>query len=138
MSEQESSKDESKPRSVSRRVVNDVMILQLVEGAEPFETARILNDAVTLAIRDGYRKVILDHAHVRYASSQTAGAICMAYTGLKNMQGECVLTCLPRSVSEAFRMNKMDQILRIFKTLPEALEHFGVPQSDAAAPGVEG
>ena len=37
MSEQESSKDESKPRSVSRRVINDVMILQLVEGAEPFE-----------------------------------------------------------------------------------------------------
>jgi hypothetical protein len=35
-------------------------------------------------------------------------------------------------------MTKLDQILRIFKTLPEALEHFGVPQSDAAAPGVEG
>ncbi len=48
--------------SVTRRTIDDVVVLELKGYASEYNAAKLFRDAATLAVAEGYRKIILDYA----------------------------------------------------------------------------
>jgi anti-anti-sigma factor len=101
------------------------VIVMRVEGRIDHLTAKGFENGL-LPLLDGCtgetKKAVLDLSGVTYMSSAGLRVLMLAARQCQKQQGVIVLAALPPMLQEVFRISRFDMLLKIFDTVPAALE----------------
>ena len=89
---------------------------------------------ITNLVEEGARRTIFDLTRVPYVASAGAGMIMAARTSLLNRDGELRLVVATERVKHVFNLIQLYRIMRIYETLPEAIESFAMTSEPAKKP----
>ncbi len=109
---------------IRKEVKKDVVILH-ISGSIDSITAGKLKEEMDREIEDG-RKFIIDLSDVNYVSSAGWGAILGRLKRIKQSGGDIVFCGMKREVQAIYNLLELDQIIKAFETVEDALSHFGV------------
>ncbi len=102
---------------ITTRSEGDTLVVTLV-GPVNSETTHQLDDAVALAPESGARKIIFDMEGVDYVASAGLGVFVKV---MKAAPGHVVFAALQEYVADTFRLNRLDRLGKICKTVEEAV-----------------
>ena len=77
-------------------------------------------DCLCQEIDHGRFDVVLDLSRVEFIDSSGMGAIVGAFKHM-GTRGTFAVACVTKSVSQVFRMTRMDKVFDVYPTLDEAL-----------------
>lgn len=105
------------------RIENDVCIISL-EGKLIESRIDQLEDFLSQLPDKNVKGGILNLKNVDYMDSSGMGGIIFIQNFFKNQNLQLVLCEMNRSIEEIFDMASLDQIIKAYKTEPEALNSF--------------
>lgn len=113
-------------RKISFREVGNVLVIDIKEKKFPPEDATRFNyEVVSLAHNQnysGYNKVVLNFKEVDYMNAAGLGALVSLNKRLRKNGGALEICCLPEQLKELMKITKLDTIISIRDSEPEALE----------------
>lgn len=78
--------------------------------------------AVSNAINEGHKNIIMDMSQVKYCDSSGLNVILIGYRGCKNANGSFILFGTSKMVSKLIHMSQLNTILSIVETESEAVD----------------
>lgn len=78
--------------------------------------------AVSNAINQGHKNIIMDMSQVKYCDSSGLNVILIGYRGCKNANGSFILFGTSKMVSKLIHMSQLNTILSIVETESEAID----------------
>jgi anti-anti-sigma factor len=100
-------------------------LITKVEGRIDGGNAREFENALSAAIRDDDRSLILDLEDLSYISSAGLRVILLIAKTLRKRDAEFVLCSLSDPIREVFKISGFDKIIPVHGTRPEALAALG-------------
>lgn len=114
----------------------DKLIITQVEGTPADERVLKLSGPLTLTtlfdLRDAVRaeqapRLILDFSEVPYVDSAGVGVIVNAHVSRINAGKRLALVAIAERVQTLLAVTRVDRVLAIFRSLPEAEQALGAP-----------
>lgn len=113
-------------RKISFREVGNVLVIDVKEKKLPPEDATRFNyEVVSLAYNQnysGYNKVVLNFKEVDYMNTAGLGALVSLNKRLRKNGGALEICCLPEQLIELMKTTKLDTIISIKDSEPQALK----------------
>jgi len=106
--------DSALVRFVDKKIVDSANIEEM--GDEMF----------TLIEKDNFKNVVLNFEGVDFLSSAALNKIIMMDKKVKKVSGKFSLCCLKKEIMEVFTLTRLNKIVDIRKTEPEALKAIGL------------
>ena len=92
-----------------------------------------LEREVDALVKDHLTYVVFDLKSVTHMDSAAIGAIVRCHSKLKNAGGELRLASVQPMIAHSLQITKVDRIIKVFPTIPEATQGFAPTAS--ANPG---
>lgn len=107
----------------------DVTVIYVYLKRATLAKAVKFKEFVTELIDQGSNKVIIDLTICEYIDSTFLGAMVSLLKKLNSIQGDLRLVYNKEAPSLVFVVTRMDKVFKIFDTLDEALDSFGIKRS---------
>ncbi len=107
----------------------DVTVIYVYLKRATLAKAVKFKEFVTELIDQGSNKVIIDLTICEYIDSTFLGAMVSLLKKLNSVQGDLRLVYNKEAPSLVFVVTRMDKVFKIFDTLDEALDSFGIKRS---------
>ena len=109
----------------------DGCVVVTVAGDVDISTSPDLRAALSGAIADGIRAIVVDLSAVSFVDSTALGVLVGAYTALRNTGGRLALVNDHEAVLKVLRITALDDVLGVHPTLDDAVA--SVTQSVSAS-----
>jgi anti-sigma B factor antagonist len=110
--------------SVSTRVVDGVVIVDIFGQLRLGEATSKLRDVVQGLLTEGYKKLLLNMAEVHHIDSSGIGELMTTYTAVKNQGGELKLLNLHKNVRNLLQVTRLYTIFDVQEDLVAAIKTF--------------
>ncbi|WP_414574707.1 STAS domain-containing protein [Anabaena sp. CCY 9402-a] len=110
--------------SVEKRIVNDVTILDVKGRLTIGEGDIALRNAVSNALEDGAKKILLNLREVTTIDSTGIGELVSSYTRVTNRSGKLKLTNLTAKVIDVLMITQLITVFETYDSETEAVESF--------------
>ncbi len=105
---------------------NDVAIVHVYLTRATLARAVKFKEFVDEIIKEGTKKIIIDLTLCEYIDSTFLGALVSLLKKVNSLGGDVRLVYSKEAPSLVFIITRMDKVFKIFSTLNEALESFGI------------
>jgi len=112
------------PAQVTRRYVDDVLVISLSGRMVIGDANATFHDFVHDAIHHGSHKILVDLAAVTYIDSSAIGELVNTHILLKKSGGQLKLAQLSPKVSEMMHVTQLDRVIEIHPDQSKALAAF--------------
>ena len=109
---------------ISTRQRDGIVILDIVGELRLGEGTGILRDAVSGALGQGYKKVLLNLGSVRHIDSAGVGELMSCYTSVRNQGGTLKLMNLNKNVHNLLQITKLYTIFEVAEDEEAAVSSF--------------
>jgi anti-sigma B factor antagonist len=106
--------------NISTRKVDGVLVVDIIGRIVLGEGSR-LREAISMALDDGERKLLLNLAEVDYIDSAGLGEIIRAYTSVTKQGGQLHLLKLTNKVRDLLQITKLCTVLEVHDDEAEAI-----------------
>ena len=114
--------------NIVERIVGDVVVLAISGDITMVDSgAPRLADKVRSLLQQGYRRLVLDLAHVHYVDSGGLGELVHAYSTVRKQSGEIKLLRVTRRLNDLLVMTRLLNVFDCFDSESEALASFEAP-----------
>lgn len=110
--------------SISTRLIDGVVIIDLFGQLRLGEATSKLRDTVQGLMNDGYRKLLLNMAEVQHIDSSGIGELMTTYTAVQNTGGELKLLNLHKNVRNLLQVTRLYTIFDVQEDLAVAVKSF--------------
>jgi anti-sigma B factor antagonist len=111
--------------SANTRQVGNVAIIDLSGKITLGENTGILRNAITSAVSQGHKNLLLNLADVTYVDSAGLGELVGAYTTATNQGGAVKLLGMQSKLKDLMTVTKLHTIFPSFENEAEAVASFG-------------
>jgi anti-anti-sigma factor len=101
----------------------DVVVLKPVGRLDNLD-GPVFEEAALGVLERGDHNIVLDLSRVDYISSRGIRAFITIARRAESEQGRLALCCLQEPVDRVFRISRLDELVKIFASCPEALDSF--------------
>ena len=112
--------------NISTRKVDGVLVVDIIGRIVLGEGSR-LREAISMALDDGERKLLLNLAEVEYIDSAGLGEIIRAYTSVAKQGGRLQLLKLTNKVRDLLQITKLCTVLEVHDDEAEAIVSLNRP-----------
>jgi anti-sigma B factor antagonist len=84
-----------------------------------------IEDAVTGALKDGARKIVIDLEHVSYIDSAGVGIIAFCFGKASQVGAQFIAAATDARVMDVFRITRLDQVVTFVPDVESACAAFG-------------
>jgi len=109
----------------SSRLVDSVVIVDIVGELRLGEGTGILRDVVHDLVGKGYSNILLNLAAVRHIDSAGVGELMSCFTSIRNQGGHLKLMNLNKNVHNLLQITKLYTIFEIEEDESTAIKSFG-------------
>ena len=102
-------------------IVKDVLVLKIAGELMGGDESKVFHDRIYDAIRDGHTKIVADMTEVKWMNSSGLGMLMAGLTTLRSSDGDLKLACLSDRVRRPIEITKLDQVLKGYATVNEAV-----------------
>ena len=95
-------------------------MIEVLENSVDASIAVDIKESICDEIDQGRFDVVLDLSRVDFIDSSGMGAIVGAFKHM-GTRGTFAVACVTKSVSQVFRMTRMDKVFDVYPTLDEAV-----------------
>jgi anti-sigma B factor antagonist len=99
--------------------INDVFVAKVLEGRIAADIAPRFKEDLVAYVHKGYRKIVLDLSEVTFIDSSGLGALIASLKVIGD-DGELALCGTRDTVSNMFKLTRMNKVFRMFSTPEEA------------------
>ncbi len=117
---------------VSHRKVADIVIVEVRGRITVGDGSVVLRELVRELADNGTKKVLFNLRHVAYIDSSGLGELVMAYTTLRNRDGQLRLVDVNKKVYDLLRMTKLHLVLDVESDEASAIQSFGASPTSSA------
>jgi anti-sigma B factor antagonist len=110
--------------SVSTRLVDGVVVVDIFGQLRLGEGTSKLRDVVTGLLKEGYKKLLLNMADVQHIDSSGIGEMMTTYTTVKSAGGELKLLNLHKNVRNLLQVTRLYTIFDVQDDLNVAVHSF--------------
>ncbi|HDQ45558.1 MAG TPA: anti-sigma factor antagonist [bacterium] len=107
--------------NMSEEKKQDVLILSLGGELMGGDDARPFQERIYEAIREGNVQLVVDMQDVKWMNSSGLGILMAGLTTLRGSGGDLRLSRVPDRVRRPIEITKLDQVLRLFTSVEDAL-----------------
>lgn len=108
----------------STRLVNGVVIVDIIGQLRLGEGTNIVRDLVRELMGKDYKNIILNLADVRYIDSAGVGELMSCYTSVRNQGGQLKLMNLSQKVHNLLEITKLYTVFDVAENEAAALQAF--------------
>jgi anti-sigma B factor antagonist len=108
----------------STRLVNGVIIVDIIGQLRLGEGTNIVRDLVRELMSKNYKKIILNLGDVRHIDSAGVGELVSCYTSVRNQNGHLKLMNLNKNVHNLLQITKLYTVFEVAEDEPSALASF--------------
>jgi anti-sigma B factor antagonist len=108
----------------STRVVNDVVIVDIIGQLRLGEGTNVVRDLVRELMGKNYKNILLNLADVRHIDSAGVGELMSCYTSVRNQGGQLKLMNLNKNVHNLLQITKLYTVFDIEEDEGKALQSF--------------
>jgi anti-sigma B factor antagonist len=108
----------------STRVVNDVVIVDIIGQLRLGEGTNVVRDLVRELMGKNYKNILLNLADVRHIDSAGVGELMSCYTSVRNQGGQLKLMNLNKNVHNLLQITKLYTVFDIEEDEVKALQSF--------------
>lgn len=108
----------------STRVVNDVVIVDIIGQLRLGEGTNVVRDLVRELMGKNYKNILLNLADVRHIDSAGVGELMSCYTSVRNQGGQLKLMNLNKNVHNLLQITKLYTVFDIEEDERKALQSF--------------
>ena len=106
------------------RKENYTIIEFLLQKFNLYETSKLLSYIESSLAESGYTDIIIDFKNIKIIDSSGIGTMIALQSRLKKFDKEMVLVCDNDTILKVFRITKMFDFFKIFKSMQEADLYF--------------
>lgn len=112
---------------ITERTVGEVTILELTGDLVYDDGTRMLREAVTTAVAEGPRAVLLDLRHITYLDSGGVGTLVAMFRHVTRRGGHLKLMRLSTSARRVLGIARLTAVFEVFDDEGDALLNLGAP-----------
>ncbi len=109
---------------INERTSGDIMILDLKGRMTLGEGDELLKDKINSLLLQGYKKLVLNLAHVPYIDSAGLGEIVRTYTTVSRQGGSLKLLHLTKRIEDLLSITKLLTVFETFDSESEVVKSF--------------
>jgi anti-sigma B factor antagonist len=110
--------------TITERIVGDVNVID-IKGSITFgKDAELLRDKINSLLQQGYKKLLLNLAHVDYIDSAGLGEIVGTFATVRRQGGALKLLGLTSRIRDLLSITKLLTVFETFDSEGEALSSF--------------
>jgi anti-sigma B factor antagonist len=109
---------------INERTTGDIMILDLKGRMTLGEGDELLKDKINSLLLQGYKKLVLNLAHVPYIDSAGLGEIVRTYTTVSRQGGSLKLLHLTKRIEDLLSITKLLTVFETFDNESEVVKSF--------------
>lgn len=106
---------------VSKRDAGVAAVIELEGEMMLGHEANDFHEAISAALDDNKKKIIVDMKNVQFISSWGIGILIHGYTTAKNKEIDLVLASVPDKVSNVLKITKLSSVFQKYSTVESAL-----------------
>ena len=110
--------------SITKRKLDDVVILDLAGRITIGEGTIMLRGRIRDLMQEGNRKFLLNLAEIDYIDSSGLGELVSSFTTVRNQAGQLKLLGLTHRVRDLMQITKLLTVFDVFDREAEALKSF--------------
>lgn len=100
----------------------DKLIIKLIGELDHHSAEEVRNKIDDRLERTGSNKVILDFSNVNFMDSSGIGVVIGRYKKISMRKGEICIASVQESVRRVFELSGMFKIIKLYKSVQEAIE----------------
>ncbi len=108
----------------STRVVNDIVIVDIIGQLRLGEGTNVVRDLVRELMGKNYKNILLNLADVRHIDSAGVGELMSCYTSVRNQGGQFKLMRLSKNVHDLLQITKLYTVFDIEEDEARAIQAF--------------
>jgi anti-sigma B factor antagonist len=108
----------------STRVVNDIVIVDIIGQLRLGEGTNVVRDLVRELMGKNYKNILLNLADVRHIDSAGVGELMSCYTSVRNQGGQFKLMRLSKNVRDLLQITKLYTVFDIEEDEGKAVQSF--------------
>ena len=108
----------------STRVVNDIVIVDIIGQLRLGEGTNVVRDLVRELMGKNYKNILLNLADVRHIDSAGVGELMSCYTSVRNQGGQFKLMRLSKNVHDLLQITKLYTVFDIEEDEVKAIQSF--------------
>ena len=108
---------------VSTRDAGEATIVELEGDMMLGYEANDFHNAISNALDDNKKKIVVDLKNVKFISSWGIGILIHGYTTVKNKEIDFVLAAVPAKIEEIFKITRLDSVFQQYNTVEAALNN---------------
>ena len=118
---------QSKKKRIEVGEVGDVAVVEFIDKRilDEQNIQLIGEQLFDLVDNQNKRSILLNFSNVEYLSSAALGRLMSLHKKLQAVSGQLKLCNIKSNIEEAFKITKLDKILKIYPSEEAALEAFG-------------
>jgi anti-sigma B factor antagonist len=109
---------------ITQRLVDDVVIIDVVGKLTLSEGDELLRDKVNSLVQQGQKKILLNLAEVPYIDSAGLGEIVRTYTTVSKAGGSLKLLNLTKRIQDLLAITKLLTVFEVYDSEADALKSF--------------
>jgi anti-sigma B factor antagonist len=110
--------------AIKVNVTKDVAVLSLSGKLMGGHETWVVHEKVKSLIADGFTKIVIDLAKVKWLNSQGLGMLMASHTSLKNAEGDLKIAGATEKVNSLFMITKLITIFDTYETTEKAVAEF--------------
>jgi anti-sigma B factor antagonist len=113
--------------NAARRVVGDVIVLNLSGRMTGLETPGLMKEQVSAALLAGHLRIVLNLSQLSFADSSFIGELVTCFLKASRVGGTLKVACPVRRVQELLAITRLGTVIESFDSEFAAVESFSKP-----------
>ena len=109
---------------ITESLTDDVLVLKLEGELMGGDESKPFHDRIYNAIREGHIHIVVDMSGAKWMNSSGLGMLMAGLTTLRSSDGDLRLACLSERVRRPIEITKLDEVLKGFDTVDQAVASF--------------
>ena len=120
---------------IKETIDGDVVVLALKGNLMGDPETTEFRDKIKSLVRDGFLKIVLDVAKVKWVNSSGLGALISALATVNNAGGDLRIANVTDKINSLFMITQLIKVFKSFETIERAVASFLVDPISGTPPG---